>query len=164
MKTIRTSDEKTVLADRVAKMIKVEYQRQRLGCARSKDYALVGVGSSSTEQRARKEKISSQIMMFLPRAGTYGKESKNAMETEATFWELVLVKPHAPVPGTKLNTIQRTVFAFRSRAHPVAVQKHPPVPVLTCAAAAEMNAKRRSLGENAILSKGVQDGMGCLNG
>lgn len=35
---------------------------------------------------------------------TYGKVLKNVLETDPTIWVLVLVKPHAPRPGAKLNT------------------------------------------------------------
>jgi hypothetical protein len=32
---------------------------------------------------------------------TYGNEWKTLLDTDATCWEPVLVKPHAPRPGTK---------------------------------------------------------------
>lgn len=40
-------------------------------------------------------------MIFTPEVLSYGKESKKVRETVATYWELVLVKPHAPSPGVK---------------------------------------------------------------
>lgn len=36
---------------------------------------------------------------------TYGNVLKTCCETEATTWDEVLVKPHAPCPGMKMNTV-----------------------------------------------------------